>query len=429
MKETKFKQTDIGLIPEDWKIDILDKAFQFLPTNTYAREFMDEKTGDVHNIHYGDILVKYGSIVDFERDSVPYLKQSVDSGDERNYLKNGDLIIADTAEDETAGKTVEIFNLGGKKAVAGLHTFACRPKIDFASKYLGYFSNCAFFHNQMLPYFTGTKVTSISKSCIKKIFVTYPSSKDEQERIANALSQVDDLLAALDEQIEKKKIIKQGSMQQLLTGKTRLKGFSKPWVEKEIEKIGNLTGAGVDKKINEDEIPVRLVNYLDVFHRDVIFDDELGFWVTANETKLQQCNVLQGDVFFTPSSEMPYDIALSAVAMESMDNVCYSYHVYRLRFYEKIDLKYKAYMFKASSFLNQANTTCEGSGKRYVISLTKFRKMKVFYPSDVAEQQAIANILSTMDEEIQTLQEERDKYALVKQGMMQQLLTGKIRLN
>jgi type I restriction enzyme S subunit len=125
---------------------------------------------------------------------------------------------------------------------------------------------------------------------------------------------------------------------------------------------------------------------------------------------------------------MPYDIALSAVAMENMDNVCYSYYIYRLRFFDDIDLLFKAYMFKSAAFYEQANLTYEGSGKRYVISLTKFKKLKVYYPSDIEEQRAIGEVLSNMDSEIQALQDERKKYALIKQGMMQELLTGKTRI-
>lgn len=408
MKETKFKQTDIGLIPEDWKIDIFDKVFKFLSTNTYAREFMDEKTGDVHNIHYGDILVKYGSIVDFERDSVPYLKQSIESGVERNCLKNGDLIIADTAEDETAGKTAEIFNLGGKKAVAGLHTFACRPKIDFASKYLGYFSNCAFFHNQMLPYFTGTKVTSISKSCIKKIFVAYPSSKDEQKRIANALSQVDDLLAALDEQIEKKKLIKQGTMQQLLTGKIRLKESNdykmtelgmipSDWSVKNVGELLKI-GHGHDyKNLNSGNVPVYGTGGYMTSVNDFLYDGEtvcIGRKGTINKPFYHTGKIWTVDTLF-------YTYGF---------NGCIPKFIY--------------YAFCLVDWLAMN----EASG---VPSLTSqnIENVLLRIPSSEAEQAAIASTLSTMDEEIQALQEERDKYALVKQGMMQQLLTGKIRLN
>lgn len=161
---------------------------------------------------------------------------------------------------------------------------------------------------------------------------------------------------------------------------------------------------------------------------ELTFSKDLHFWATASDVKIKTCNVLQGDIFFTPSSEMPYDIALSAVAMENMNSVCYSYHIYRFRIFEDIDLQYRAYMFKSSSFYEQANVACEGSGKRYVISLSKFKDLTVYYPSDKKEQHAIATILSDMDNEIAKLEARRNKYKLIKSGMMQKLLTGQIRL-
>ena len=417
MKETKFKQTDIGLIPEDWVVKCVKNVAENFTGLTYSPDDV-KKYGTIvlrsSNIQNGKLCFENNVFVDMD---IP----------NRARTKNGDILICvRNGSSELIGKSA-LIPIEYENVAFGAFMTVLRS-VHINNIFLLYIWQNSKTQKQVHETF-GATINQITDKDFLRILIPIPPTIDEQKRIANALSQVDDLLAALDEQIEKEKLIKQGTMQQLLTGKTRLQGFCHPWVEKEIEKLGNLTGAGVDKKKNEDEKPVRLVNYLDVFRRDVIFDRELDFWVTANETKLQQCNVLQGDVFFTPSSEMPYDIALSAVAMENMDNVCYSYHIYRLRFFENIDLKYKAYMFKSPSFYDQANVMCEGSGKRYVISLSKFRKMKVFYPSDIEEQQAIANILSTMDEEIQALQEERDKYALVKQGMMQQLLTGKIRLN
>ncbi|SHH64166.1 type I restriction enzyme, S subunit [Fibrobacter sp. UWCM] len=414
MKETKFKQTDIGLIPEDWEVKKLSDEFEIQTGLTPSTE--DESY--------------YGS---------EYLFVSpADLGERKFITKTGKMLskkgfalcrkypagsILYTCIGSTIGKCgVAQFELTSNQQIN-----AVLPNKNYECGYIYYVLYCKADEIKNMAGLQAVPI--INKTEFGNTLIQVPPTKGEQESIANALSQMDDLIEVLDEQIEKKILIKQGAMQQLLTGKTRLQGFSRPWVEKTIEELGCLTGAGVDKKNVEDETPVRLVNYLDVFKRDVIFDRDLDFWTTADETKLQQCDVQEGDVFFTPSSEMPYDIALSAVAKESMPNVCYSYHIYRLRFSESIDLDFKAYMFKTADFYNQANVTCEGSGKRYVISLTKFRKMKIFYPSDIDEQHAIANILSTMDDEIQTLQEERDKYVLVKQGMMQQLLTGKIRLN
>lgn len=272
-----------------------------------------------------------------------------------------------------------------------------------------------------------TTVKHLSHNDIEQMRLPIPPPM-EQRAIAEALSDVDALIAAIDKKIAKKCLIKQGAMQQLLTGKIRLAGFSDPWVEKKIYEIGELTGSGVDKKNIAGEQSVRLVNFLDVFRKDRVFNKDLHFWTTASDVKIKTCNVLQGDIFFTPSSEMPYDIALSAVAMENMNSVCYSYHIYRFRLFEDIDLQYRAYMFKSSFFYEQANVACEGSGKRYVISLSKFNNLITYYPTDKQEQRAIATILSDMDKEIADLEACRNKYKLIKSGMMQKLLTGQIRL-
>lgn len=421
-----YKQTELGIIPEDWEVKSFSQIFDMYPNNTYPRDCMNDTNGYVQNIHYGDILVKYPSLVDVSKFKVPYLNENVKIKMSK-CLQSGDVIIADTAEDDAVGRCIEVKNITTEKIVSGLHTFFCHPIISFASGWLGYYMNSSNYHNQLLPFITGIKVSSISKASILETKILLPPLP-EQKAIAEALSDVDDLITALDKKIAKKRLIKQGAMQELLTGKKRLPGFKEKWEEKTIEDLGELTGSGVDKKFKEDEHFVRLVNYLDVFRRDYIYDKELDFWTTANDLKKEQCNVLQGDVFFTPSSEMPFDIAISAVAMNDMKDVCYSYHIYRLRFHIDIDLCFKAYMFKSQFFYDQANVACEGSGKRYVISLYKFKKLKVYYPTNIQEQQAIATILSDMDKEIAELEAQRDKYHLVKSGMMQKLLTGEIRL-
>ena len=250
----------------------------------------------------------------------------------------------------------------------------------------------------------------------------------EQRRIAQVLSDTDSLIASLSRTIEKKRLVKQGAMQQLLTGKTRLKGFSGEWVEKELGEIGQLTGAGVDKTIKEEETPVRLLNFLDVYNRDRIYSRELKMWVTASEMKIQKCDIRCGDIFLTPSSELPNDIGRSAVAMQDIQDACYSYHILRLRPYDKLDLNYSAYMLKTADFEQQIRFLSEGSGKRYVISLKNFREIRIRIPSDIREQEAIGLRIATMDNEISSLEAELQKYKFLKQGMMQKLLTGQIRL-
>jgi len=250
----------------------------------------------------------------------------------------------------------------------------------------------------------------------------------EQVAISMALSDVDALLDGLAQLIAKKRHLKQAAIQQLLTGQTRRPGFSGEWKVKELGQLGSISGAGVDKKIRPGEPPVRLVNYMDVYHRSFIHSKDLGYVVSASPDQAARCSVRKGDVFFTPSSEMPFDIAASAVAIEDIPDACYSYHVVRLRLDEDWDLNFRAYAFKTQQFLAQAARTSEGSGVRYVITQGKFRQLTIRYPSDKAEQAAIAAVLSDMDAELAALGARRDKTRDLKQAMMQELLTGRTRL-
>jgi type I restriction enzyme S subunit len=125
---------------------------------------------------------------------------------------------------------------------------------------------------------------------------------------------------------------------------------------------------------------------------------------------------------------MPFDIAASAVAMEEIPDAAYSYHVVRLRIEADWDLLFRAYAFKSEDFLKQAARASEGSGVRYVITQGRFRQLTVRFPPNKAEQTAIAEVLTDMDAELAALEQRRAKTRALKQGMMQELLTGRTRL-
>lgn len=113
-------------------------------------------------------------------------------------------------------------------------------------------------------------------------------------------------------------------MQALLTGKKRLQGFTDEWKTYQLEDIFQITSAGVDKKILEDEIKVHLLNYMDIYNNNIINNGTTNFITTAPKNKILNCNILKGDVFLTPSSETREDIAHSAVATEDLINTVYS---------------------------------------------------------------------------------------------------------
>ena len=205
----------------EWQTFIFGELFDFIPNNAFTRAQMSD-SGKVKNIHYGDILTKYGAYVDGGSGTIPYISKEVDLSRfaDRCYLQSGDIIVADTAEDETVGKALEVTNVDCP-ILAGQHTLLCRPKIRFADKFLGYYLNAACYHDQLLPYIVGTKVSSVSKASVAQTKLIVPEY-EEQQAIAEILSNMDAEIEALEQKLAKYHQVKQGMMQQLLTGKIRL---------------------------------------------------------------------------------------------------------------------------------------------------------------------------------------------------------------
>lgn len=255
-------------------------------------------------------------------------------------------------------------------------------------------------------------------------FVSIP----EQGAIAAALDDVDDLIVTLERLIAKKQAIKQGMMQQLLTGRTRLPGYTEDWPSVTLGGSGVVAGGGVDKTSNPTEASVLLLNYMDVYRTEFIDHRSVTQVVTAASPKIAKCSIRAGDVFFTPTSETPDDIARSAVADDDLPGVVYSYHLVRWRPGPGWDRSYLAYAFSTEAFRSQASTLAAGSGTRYVVSMPGFRSLVVPRPP-VDEQRAIGEALRDVSSGINVLFRRLAKVRAIKTGMMQQLLTGRTRLH
>ena len=172
-----------------WQKIKLSEAGIFLSTNTLSREKLNDNDGYIQNIHYGDILVKYSSIVDAQLTAIPYINNGVDISSD--YLGNGDIVFSDTAEDSIVGKAIEISNIADNKIVAGLHTMLFRPnKGCYAKHYLGYYINSDAYRKQLAPLIQGIKVCSISKKAISQTVIETPSLP-EQKAIAEVLTAAD----------------------------------------------------------------------------------------------------------------------------------------------------------------------------------------------------------------------------------------------
>lgn len=251
----RFKADDGSEFPA-WEEKMFWDVFANLTNNTLSRECLNAESGQARNIHYGDVLVKYGAVVDVQRDGVPFVNPDVECK-RWDCLKDGDVVIADTAEDETVGKAVEISNAGSDIVYSGLHTIVCRPKEEFAPGYLGNYINSMSYHDQLRPYMQGIKVTSVSKTNIGLTHLLVPSLP-EQHKIADLLSAVDDVIAAQEAEVAAWEKRKKGVMQKLFSQEVRFKaddGSDFPdWEEKTLGDLGHFVrGLSYDKTQVLDE--------------------------------------------------------------------------------------------------------------------------------------------------------------------------------
>ena len=211
-------KTRLAGFHEDWIVVPFGEYFAIQKNNTYARDQLTDH-GTVGNIHYGDVLIKYGDTVS-ESDAIPFLKPGV-AFSEKWLLQKNDVVIADTAEDETVGKAIQIGDISFP-LVGGLHTIVCRPLTETAPGFLGYYINSRAYHDQLLPHITGIKVSSVSKKSIKLTEIRIPGDVKEQEAIAETLAAMDAEIASLTIEREKMIQIREGAMNDLLTGRVRL---------------------------------------------------------------------------------------------------------------------------------------------------------------------------------------------------------------
>lgn len=178
-----------------WEQRKLGETLEYLPNNTFSRDALNYEYPNTKNIHYGDILVKFDEIVDYNSPILPYINKEIDlSKLKKAVLHDGDIIFADTAEDDTVGKAIELQNITAPYVISGLHTIPCHPLKKFGKGYLGNFFNSEAYRIQLRPLVQGIKVSSISKSALKETIIRYPESIDEQEKIGSIFSSITELI-------------------------------------------------------------------------------------------------------------------------------------------------------------------------------------------------------------------------------------------
>ena len=271
----------------------------------------------------------------------------------------------------------------------------------------------------------GTSIPYIVLGQLQNFTFPYPPLP-EQRRIAAALGDVDKLIENLKKRVEKKKNLKRGAMQELLTGKRRLKGFTGAWVEKRLGEIGAFYG-GLSGKSSKDfgVGDSRFITFMNVLSNVVIDRRMLG--VVSVQPGEKQNLVQKGDLFFNGSSETPEEVAMCAALLEDLPNTYLNSFCCGFRLFDQQqDPLFVSYFFNSEAGREVVKTCAQGL-TRYNLSKETFLKQSMRWPK-LSEQRAIAAVLSDMDAEIANLEHKLKKVTLLKQGMMQDLLTGKVRL-
>ena len=243
-KEKGIPQIRFSGFTDTWEQRKLSDTLNFLSNNTLSRAELSEDTGTYKNVHYGDVLIKFGEYIDAQSTDLPYIADDEKAKKfESSKLQDGDIIIADTAEDEAVGKCVEIGNIGDLSIVSGLHTIPCRSKVKFAPAYLGFYLNSSSYHDQLIPLMQGIKVTSISKSAISDTLISAPTDLSEQGKIGQFFSQLDTLITLHQRKYDKLTKVKKAMLEKMfpkngsLYPEIRFKGFTDAWEQRELGEL------------------------------------------------------------------------------------------------------------------------------------------------------------------------------------------------
>jgi type I restriction enzyme, S subunit len=249
---------------EDWEERDFEQVFTNISNNSLSRDKLNYVSGMAKNVHYGDILVKFNEVLDAQNKILPYVSDNaIVEKLKGSYLKDGDIIIADAAEDEIVGKCIEIINVKDEIVLSGLHTIAVRPKQKFAHGFLGYYMNSNSYHDQLMKLMQGTKVLSISKSAIKNTVIKNPKSEDEQQKIGNFFENLDTLITEHQHKHSKLKALKKAMLSKMFpqegqrVPEIRFKGFSDKWIQSDLKNIFNFQyGIFNNNPSNGGEFPV-----------------------------------------------------------------------------------------------------------------------------------------------------------------------------
>ncbi|MDR6780679.1 type I restriction enzyme S subunit [Paenibacillus peoriae] len=379
-----------------WEQRRFGLVFDPIPNNSFSRADLNYEEGKIKSIHYGDILIKYGAVTDCGRDVIPFITGAEVSDHESQLLQNGDVLIADAAEDKTVGKSTEIVGITDIPVVSGLHTIACRPKVKMQPNYLGYYMNSPSYHQQLLPLMQGIKVLSLSRTNLAKTFICYPTSAQEQSLIGKVFANLDHLITLHQRKLNNVKNLKAGLLQKMFPKngedfpEIRFPGFTDAWEQRKVIDIAPLQ-RGFDLPVSEMEAgsyPVIMSNGVGAYHSK--YKARAPGVVTGRSGTI-------GNLTFVETDYWPHNTALWVTDFKGND----AKFIYYL--YQKLDLKRYG----------------TGSGVP-TLNRNNVHDTKTSIPS-VTEQNQISRLFESLDHLITLHQRKLEHLQEQKKGLLQQM--------
>ncbi|MDY0270789.1 restriction endonuclease subunit S [Trichloromonas sp.] len=399
-----YKQTEVGVIPEDWDVTPIGHLKPFVTSGSrgWAAFYSDRGSPFIRITNLSRTCI-YPDLEDLRFVDL----RGNESEAARTQLQDGDVLISITADIGIVGHVTPKVP---KPAYINQHIALVRfdPALT-CSKFVSYFLASEKPQRLFRALTDSGAKAGMNLTTVQQIRVSLPPTKAEQEAIAEALSDADALIESLEQIIAKKCWVKQGAMQELLTGKRRLPGFIGEWEVKRLQEIADCLD-NLRVPLNEalrnrmkGDYPYCGANGIVDYVDDYVVDDDI--------------------ILMAEDGGYFDEYAYRPIAYRMIGKCWVNNHAHILKAKESQDQGFLYYSLVHKNILNYL-----ASGTRAKLNKSEMNKIEVLSPRDKAEQTAIAAILSDMDAEIAELGAKLAKARQVKQGMMQELLTGRIRL-
>ena len=424
MSEKKIPAIRFKGFMDDWVQHKLRDVFVSLQNNTLSRAELNDSHGAALDIHYGDVLIKFPECLNVKYEQIPFIQETSTADKYKSsLLQNGDIILADTAEDDTVGRCTEITGITKEKVLSGLHTIPYRPQINFATGFLGFYMNSVAYRKQLLPLMQGIKVTSLSKNSMQGTDIKFPKDLHEQADIGQSFLRLDNLIAIHQRKLTKLKLLKKSMLTKMFpkdgarVPEIRFLGFQGDWKQRKLRNItskigsGKTPSGGAETYVRTGTPLIRSQN----IHDDMVDLSDVVFIDDETNKSMETSVVATNDVLLNITGA---SIGRSAVYKEN-EPANVNQHVCIIRLVTGYYSNFVQLHISSSNGQNQIDSSQAG-GAREGLNFQQIGKFEFFFPS-YKEQVKVGEYFIELNSLITLQQRKLSKLQQIKQAMLSKL--------